>query len=189
MSIARITIEATGGQLAVLLDTDDLQKIFRSTRAINVNWISVIPLTLGAAIEVQIKGDWQMKESEFDEDDSTTIPFTQIIGLFDVDGATGRIRQQGILNDLFFRFTTVHVDGITKFPSSYPIFNNLVIGWDSDLDFDIEIDFTRLDAPWDFREELMDLLANKRRVEDPNISNVRGKRSLIRAPLRLAIGE
>lgn len=80
-------------------------------------------------------------------------------------------------------FTTANVAPITKAFSIFPVINTLIIGWDADVDFVIEFDFTVLPVFMNMRSEVMDLLENRRTVEDPNISNTQGKRALVRAGL------
>lgn len=185
MTLQAISIEATGVNLAFSLNTDDLAKIFGTTRAININWMQCSPLTLGTAIEIHIVADHDQKIDE-SSGDKTTISFNDMKVITLILGSDGSIvESHDPGSETFFRFTTVDVSPQMKPFSTFPVFNNLIIGWSADVDFVLEFDYTELDQPWDFREEIMDLLANKGTVEDPNISNVDGKRSLVRNPMLL----
>ncbi len=186
MTIKNMIIEATGGSLAILLDTDDLSKFFGTEQAVNINSMQVSPVTLGTAVDILMIAD---KEVSPDEalGDKTTFPFAELnLSITLIDGATAGFIAQGDKDLVIFRFTTADVSPQAKFPSVYPITNHLIIGWSADVDFIIEFDYTELDIPWDFREEIIDLLAGKTMVEDPNLSNVDGKRQLNRAPLQIA---
>ncbi len=162
-------------------------KLFGSrTKAVNLNAITITPLVLGTAVEYVV---WADKEVQVDIEAAAP----HVIAIGEVGPAVQLLGSTGELTEYItpaykalFHFSTVDVAPQTKVFSLFPVFNSLSIGWDADVDALIEIDFTILDTNWDFREEIMDLLANKTRVEDPNISNVDGKRSLVRAPLQVA---
>lgn len=184
MTLQNISVEATGASLAIALNTDDLMKLFGSrNQAVNLNWMSVEPLAFGTAVDVFIQADHPDKIDETDGD-GTSFDFTRLKLLNGINGVTALFDEASEPRaKSIYRFTTADVAGKLKAFSTFPIFNNLIIGWSADVDFLIEMDFTILDTNWDFREEIMDLLAGKRQVQDPNIDMTQGKRQLLRAPL------
>jgi len=183
MPIAALTLEATASQLAIIIDTDTLARFFGTRdRAVNINWIKCTPLTLGTAVDIHVIAD---VAETVPEAGVRTYDFNLIKAVSGILGSTG-IWDEGSKpgSKALFRFTTVDVSPQrTAFSSTWPIFNTLVLGWSADVDFVLEFDYTMLDHPWNWREEIMRLLANKSQVADPNIANTQGKRKLVRAPL------
>lgn len=156
------------------------------SKAINIDAMYVYPSAPDVDSEYTILADFEITPNE-EPDDSTTMDF-------EVTGSTNQSSQLDSAGRIttaikpsyrtFFRFNTSDSVGTqAKAFKAFPVFNNLVIAWTVDNDFVIEIEFTVLDTNWDFRAELMRLLQNKFQVRDPNIDNVQGKRSLLRAPL------
>lgn len=188
MSLQSIAVEATGVNLAVVLNTDDIAKLFATEgRAVNINSMTIYLATFGTAVDILIYADHFQKVDE-SAGGATTFPFAQLAASMTValQGSSGSllsVPEPGA--QTFFRFTTADIAPQFKPFSVFPIFNKLIIGWTADVDFTIEFDYTVLDTPLDWREKIMDLLATKTRVEDPNISNVDGKRQLVRAPLQI----
>lgn len=184
-----LTIEATAGSSAIILDTASLAAMFGEVFAVNFNTITVNPTTFGAAVEYVL---WMDKlgveyDPKLSSETRHIFPFAQANPRCAITGSTltGRLNQ--VVQPGFktqFRFTTADIAPQTKPFSAMPVYNHMIIAWDADVDFDIEFDFSFLDEGWDYRGELMDLLANKRSVEDPNLSNTTGKRSVRRAGLR-----
>lgn len=185
MSIHTLTIEATGANLALLFNTSALSKLFGTRRqAVNVNWIKVHPLSFGVAVEYWIKFDSDQRPP--DKQDVSVVDFAQNFIIASVNGATGDWQPAPAEKEqLLLRFTTADIQPQMIFPSLKPVFNNMVVGWNADVDFDLVMDISELNAFWDFREEYSDLLEGKTQVEDPSISNVDGKRQLSRHPLTL----
>ncbi len=185
----QILLEATGSTLAILLNTDDLAKLFGSRIfAVNINSIKVFPLTFGTAVAYYFLADTEQSTGpeEGAGGGSTTYNEAQLEQqvLGDLLGSTGALRRVPSPGyKTVFRFTTADIAPQTEVFSAFPIQNNLVIGWDVDVDCVISFDFTILGITWNMREEIMRLLDGKRIVEDPNISNVLGKRAVRRAPL------
>ncbi len=183
-------LEATGANLAVILNTDVLAQLFGTRdRAVNINSITVTPLVLGSAVEYGFYADKQYKVDEETDATPNVFPPGELNMNSLLLGSTGVFTNASIPGyKTVFHFSTVDVSPQTHGFTLFPIYNNLIIGWDADIDALIEIDFTRLDKGWNWREEIMRLLQNKRQVENPNISNVDGKRGLVRNPLRLTGG-
>jgi len=182
MPLAALTVEATGANLAIIIDTDTLARFFGTRdRAVNINWIQCLPLTLGTAVDIHVVGD---VTETVPEAGVRTYPFNLIKAVSGILGSTG-VWDEGSKpgSKTFFRFTTVDVSPQLKPFTQFPIFNTLVLGWSADVDFVLEFDYTMLDRPWNWREEIMRLLANKSQVADPNIANTQGKRKLVKAPL------
>ncbi len=182
-----VSLEATGSTLGIILSTDVLAQLFGSReRAVNINAITCTPLILGTAVEYGILADKQYKIDEETDATPNVFPFAEHGMITRLAGNTGVFTEMVTpAYKTVFHFSTVDVSPQTKAFSLFPIFNNLVIVWDADVDCILEFDFTRLDTGWNWREEIMRLLQNKTTVEDPNISNVDGKRSLVRSPLTL----
>lgn len=188
-----LAVEATGTNLAVGLNTDDLIKLFGAVgpdgraRGININSMTIYLASFGSATDIIFFAD---SPEELDEaaGDATTLTHAIVANSItaNLQGSSGAllaVPRPAVKT--FFRFTTADVAPQFKPFSLFPIFNNLQIGWTADVDFTIEFDFTILDEFMDFRAEIMDLLDNKTQVEDPNISNIDGKRALVRAPLQI----
>ncbi len=144
--------------------------------------------TFGTAVDILIYGD--LDENIVEEGaagGSSTMDHAKLsermVSQTNQTGALLAVHKPGSVT--FFRFTTADIQPQGKPFRQFPLFNNLAIGWSANVDFVIEMEFTILDANWDWREETMDLLDNKTMVEDPNIGNLQGKRSLVRAPLQI----
>ncbi len=170
-----------------MLNTDDLAKLFGSrTNAVNIDAMTLSPSVFGTAMDVYINMDMPITPDESD-DDSTTLPFGQLAAQgLDTITAGGAITRNTVPGyKTFVRFNTGDVAPITKQFRLFPLFNTFTIGWSADIDFFLEIEYTILNTAWNFREEIMDLLANKTQVEDPNLSNLQGKRAVRRAGLFL----
>lgn len=190
--IAIWSITAAAPNDAIILNTDDLVKLFGSAsekrgRAININWMRIYLNSFSTAIDIVIYADHDIDADE-EDGDATQFDFTTLLdsAVSLLDGATGTITSTTKPGSkTLFRFTAVDIAPQSKSFSLFPVFNNLVLGWSADVDFVLEMDFTVLDASMDWRSEIMDLLANKTQVEDPNLSNVDGKRQLRRAGLRI----
>lgn len=184
----QIEIEATGANLAVIFNTDDLQKVFGADRAIEIGKIEFQPLSRSAInLTLIIDTDQKIDQTSGPNNASTIFPFAQI-GLTQVAGNLGsfsRILHQGSSTMLFRQLTSDVANPVKEFSPRLLLTNTLIVGWSADVDFNLEFDFIRSDKPWNFREEVMDLLGNKTQVEDPSISNIDGKRSLNRRPLLL----
>lgn len=184
-----LTIEVVTAQRAIILDTAYLAALFGEKFAVNFNAITCNPTTFGTAVEYTIWLDKPAVEYDPKLPSATRhiFPFAEANPRSAITGST----LTGILNTVAqpgfktqFRFTTVDVQPQTKPFTLMPVFNHMIIAWDANVDFDLEFDFTRLDLGWNYKGEIIDLLANKRSVEDPNLSNVDGKRSVRRAALR-----
>lgn len=183
--IALLQIVTTNTTEAIIINTHKLQKIFSSPKkAVNINSLTLIPAAFGTAQEVLVLAD-----SEQEEDDQVSIAAYARIPpqmLSVIQGDTGLLTQtaragfKDILN-----LTTSEVAAVFHQYSLFPVFNHLKIGWSVDLGFSLLIDFTVLDRPWNMRAEVRNLIGNKRRVEDPNLSNVDGKRSVVKAQIRV----
>lgn len=183
--IIDLIVDAGGGEAAIILNTDDLMKMFGSrTKAVNINSITIYPLTFGAAVVYELFADYPIKVDE-SGGSATTVPAAEVGGhIFTVLQATGGFTQVARpAYKTFFRFTTNDVAPQTKGFSAWPIFTNLVLHWDADVDINIEFDFAVLEDNWNVRGQIMDLLAGKSQVEDPNLSNLQGKRAVRRASL------
>ncbi len=183
--IAVIQVITTAVNQAIIISTHKLQKIFSSPKkAVNINSIMYEPITFGNAQELQILAD---SEQEEDDQVSTSTFARDQAEIFSViAGDTGLLTQiaRAGYHDVF-RLNTANVAPIFHQYSLFPVFNHLKLGWTTDQNFNLIIDFTVLDRPWNMRAEVLNLLGNKRRVEDPNISNVDGKRSVRKAQIRV----
>lgn len=151
-----------------------------------------MPTAFGTAVTYLVKADPSEEPAESNVEKSYTKVYNfgrlGVSILTDISAGSTRSR---ILNtappgyQTIYEFTTADVASVTRNFSLFPVTNTLVIGWDADVDFIIEFDFTVLPIMMNMRSEVMDLLEGRRTVEDPNISNVDGKRSLVRAGLRV----
>lgn len=178
-----ILVDTTGPTQAVALNTDDLAKLFGSESAININSMSIFPGAFGTAVDYLVFADIPDTIDE-SAGAATTFPEAQLqVSALAATGGFTNVQRPS--NHLIFRYTTADVQAITKYPSTFPVRHNLIITWNVEVDFIIEIDFTSILIGWDWRDKIMDLLANKTQVEDPSISNIDGKRSLNRRPLLL----
>lgn len=160
-----------------------LARLFGSREnAININSMTIYLASFATPVDYFFAADLQQTEPQLSKLFSQAILGNLLVT--QIAGDTGVVRDQTKPRaQTIFRFTAVDVSPQSKPFSLFPVFNTLAIGWSADVDFLLEIDFTVLDAPWNYKEEIMNLLANKRQVEDPNISNTQGKRQLVRAPL------
>lgn len=186
MSRVLLKVETDAATDAIYVGTHKLQKIFNSPRnAININSIEFIPSSFGTATEVHLLFDPIIEE----DDQVAVFDFAraQNMLLSELNGADGALKQVlRASSKTVFTLQTANVNNLFKqMLSIFPVFNSVIISWTIDLDFTLEIDFTELDRPWNMRAEIMNLISNKRSVEDPSLSNVRGKRSLLKAPIRV----
>lgn len=188
--ILPINFEATGTELALVLRADDLVKLFGTNgKAININSMLVYPNSFGVAQEILMLAD----HSGFNpKGASQAFSFAELSELSESQvrgGATDprimRVVEPG--SKTFFRFTTADIAPQGKSFSLWPIFEYLIIGWSADVDFVIEFDYTILDRGMNNRSQIMELLANKRSTEDPNLTNTQGKRALRRGGLLLEV--
>ncbi len=170
------------GDDSFVLNTDEIAKLFGTNgKAININWVRIIPGVPGSAVDYTILADG---EQDPDADaPSQGLLINEMVSV--LKGGTGQIRSTGrpAFQDVF-RFTTSEITGQMASYSLFPVFNQLAFGWSADVDCNLVIDFTVLNLPLDYQEEIMDLLGNKTQVEDPSGSNVDGKRVLTRVLLR-----
>jgi len=158
--------------------------------AINVNRITIYPNVFGTAVDYILLADVTEDpiESEAPKEYTRTYPHNLTVNKIVSSIQAGATRAQILSTakpapQTIFRFTTADIQPQSKGFSVFPITNTLVISWDADVDFVIEFDFTVLPIHMNLRSEVMDLLENRRQVEDPSVSNVDGKRVLPRAPL------
>lgn len=183
--IAIVQIDTTAAAGAIILSTHKLQKIFSSPeKAVNINTILVEPSAFGTSQEILLLAD-----SEQEQDDQVDlISRARLIAQMatGILGTTGNFTQmtKAAFKDIF-AIRTEHVAGLFHSYTLFPVFNHLKISWSADVDFTMLIDFTVLDRPWNMREEVRNLIGNKRRVEDPNLSSVEGKRSVVKAQIRV----
>lgn len=180
--IVPLQCDVGGGNDAFVLNFDDLAKLFGTRHAVKVNWVRAYPVSWGTPTEIVIRPDWDVRVDESDGGATQAI-FTQVAQLSDIQGDTGIVERVTRPNLMYIRFNAENIAPITTTPSGFEIHNNLVIGWSANLDFILVFDLTELPTLWDTKFKLMDLLAGKTQVEDPNLSNVDGKRSLRRAGL------
>lgn len=178
-----ISVDTSGATQAILLNTDDLARLFGKRNAININSMKLYPVAFGTAVDILVFADNDQLPDE-SAGDATSFPEGQLL-ISQVDATGAIIQAIEPSYHAIFRFTTADINPQTTFPSVFPVFDTLIVTWNVEVDFIIEFDYTELDVPWNMRFELMDLLKNKRQVEDPNLSNVDGKRSLRRAGLVL----
>lgn len=188
--ILTINFEATGTELALVLRADDIAKLFGTNgRAININSMLCYLNAFGTAQEILMLAD----HSGFNpKGASAAFPFEQLSEMSESQvrgGATNPriIRTVEPGSKTVFRFTTADIAPQGKGFTLWPVFQYMIIGWTADVDFLIEFDYTILDRGLNNRSQLMELLANKRQVQDPNITNVQGKRALRRASLLLEV--
>ncbi len=141
--------------------------------------------TFGTAVDLFIQSD--LGQSPAVEADDTDLNITQVsIIATSTITATGIVTRSSIPGyKTIFRFNTNNVAPLSKGFRLFPVMNTLTFGWSADVDFVIEIEYTELGTNWNFRDEIMKLLAGKHQVEDPNLSNLQGKRAVRRAGLLL----
>ncbi len=176
--LQQIRINATTTTNGKVIDTDTLARIFGTNgNAINIKRITWIRQVVTAQ-ELWIGADQSDQERAIaDPFNFLLVNYTETNDTWFGFGRPGyKTWFNGETNDL--------ASEISRAYSKFPVYNNLHIFWSSVSDFSLEFDYEILDEPLDYREEIMDLLANKTQVEDPSGSNVDGKRVLTRALLR-----
>jgi len=173
------------------LNTIDLIKLFATLGfAININSLTIFPNVFGTAVTYVIEADSSREPAETADEQQYTkladfnIVITDMLSSLIAGATVGRILNTAPPGyKTLVDFTTANVAPITKSFSMFPVTNTMIIGWDADVDFVIEFDFTVLPVFMNMRTEVMDLLENRRQLEDPSISNTQGKRVLARAGL------
>lgn len=164
------------------MDASEISRQFLTEGfAINIHTFTVFPgATGGASIHVFL--------ADRPSNDIVDVTFNELSGFFLTNFGAGE-EVEGPPQTKYKAMIPFKTSDITEKSRSYsvwPVFSQLAIGWDADVDFTVEIDYTILPVMLDFRQIAMELLRNKRQVQDPNIDATQGKRSLVRAGLRLA---
>lgn len=182
MSIEILTINAGGGGDTWILAPDVIAAMFKTEgRAINIHNIIAVPAAFGSSQSIVVIADPTQK-------DIVDVAFGALANEVSVFfGAAEEI--EGPAQPQYkthFPFTVADIAERVRSFSVFPVYGQLAIGWNADVDFELIFDYTILPVNLDYREVFMRLLANKKQVEDPNIDATQGKRSLVRAGLRLA---
>lgn len=184
--LAIININAFGANRVYRIKTDQIARLFGTLgKGINITSIDLI-IQLGTSLDISLLADWEQEEPDDNETDESLTELTNAMES-QLNSQTRDFTR--VVTKGYRAFWQIHSTATTPPPvkefDKFEVFNNLVIGWTDDVDFRLEIEYDILNRPLNYREEIMDLLRNKRQVEDPNISNVLGKRQLVPNPLRL----
>lgn len=178
------TVSSGGTGLGVQLNVDDLAKLFGSQRfAVNINWMA-IHLASFEADDISLFADLPVEIDESSGDKTTFSDanmFPHMVSVIRSTGGIDQVARSGY--KALFRFSSTDITEKTKSFSAWPITKSLTMTWSADVDFVLTMDYTILATQWNMRNLVMDLLANKTQVEDPNLSNVDGKRAIRRAAL------
>lgn len=152
--------------------------------------MTIYPNAFGTAVDFVIIADTDILPAEreapreYTREVSSVLAFNLILSAITSTATQGRITQTAKPRaQTIFRFTTADIQPQGKGFSIFPIENTLILAWNANVDFIIEFDFTVMPIMMNMKSELMDLLENRRQLEDPSVSNTQGKRVLPRAPL------